>query len=75
MAKLIDDPTYRQELAQRNYAAARGLPMSDVVDWYLLHFQTLLHQRAPAPAIAQPDVALAKPQVALTKPQSAQSRK
>jgi len=30
---------------KQNYVATSGLPMSDVVDWYLLHFERLLAER------------------------------
>ncbi len=40
--KLLSDPDYRKELEDTNYAAANALPMSDIADWYLLHFQSLV---------------------------------
>lgn len=45
IARVIDDPARRRELGAQNYAASRGLPIADVVDWYLLHFQTLIAQK------------------------------
>lgn len=54
MARLIDDPARRRELGQRNYMAAHGLPMTEVVDWYVLHFQTLLESRARALGTRRP---------------------
>ena len=33
---------FADELATKNYAAAASLPMSDIVDWYLIHFERLL---------------------------------
>jgi glycosyltransferase involved in cell wall biosynthesis len=42
IARLLDDPDLRREQGMRNYRAARGLPIDEVVDWYLLHFETLL---------------------------------
>ncbi|RME11524.1 MAG: glycosyltransferase, partial [Ardenticatenia bacterium] len=41
---LLNDE-YRREVGWRNYLASKGLGMDDVVDWYLLHFQTLIAQR------------------------------
>ena len=40
--KLLSDPVYRKEIEDTNYAAANALPMSDIADWYLLHFQSLV---------------------------------
>lgn len=45
IARVIDHPERRLELGQQNYAASHGLLMSDVVEWYLLHFQTILAER------------------------------
>lgn len=44
--KFIDDPVHRDRIGTQNYTAASGLPMSDVVDWYLLHFDRLLERRS-----------------------------
>ena len=46
---ILDSPQRRQELGLRNYYAARGLPIADVVDWYLLHFESIIaeHPRRP----------------------------
>jgi glycosyltransferase involved in cell wall biosynthesis len=48
MARLVDDPARRKELGMRNYMAANGLPMAEVVDWYILHLQRLIGGRAQA---------------------------
>lgn len=40
--KFLDDPAYRRRCGEQNYLAAVGIPMSEVVDWYLLHFERLL---------------------------------
>ena len=45
IAAVLDSPARRQELGLRNYYAARGLPIADVVDWYLLHFEAILAGR------------------------------
>jgi len=45
IARFINDPTYRQQVGSQNYVATSGLPMSEVVDWYLLHFERLLNNQ------------------------------
>ena len=40
--KLITDKDRRDSLAMKNYAAASSLPMSDIVDWFLFHFNSLI---------------------------------
>ena len=45
IARVIDDPVRRRQLGEQNYAASRGLPIAEVVDWYLLHFQMLIDQK------------------------------
>lgn len=52
IACFIDEPAYRRKVGAHNYIAASGLPMNEVVDWYLLHFERLLAQRNPAPLAA-----------------------
>lgn len=46
LARVLDAPAWRREMGLRNYLAACGLSMADVVDWYLLHAQTLLARRS-----------------------------
>ncbi len=46
IVKVIDAPDRRIDLGRRNYAAAVGIPISEVVDWHLIHIQRLLDQRA-----------------------------
>jgi glycosyltransferase involved in cell wall biosynthesis len=41
MARVLNDPERRRDIGARNFLAARGLPIADVVDWYVLHFQEL----------------------------------
>ena len=36
--KLVLDDAHRQTLAKKNYTAAASLPMSDIADWYMMHF-------------------------------------
>jgi glycosyltransferase involved in cell wall biosynthesis len=42
IGRFITDPEHRQKVGSQNFMAASGLPMSQVVDWYLLHFERLL---------------------------------
>jgi glycosyltransferase involved in cell wall biosynthesis len=44
--RLLDDPQYTRELGMRNYVATRGLTVSEVIDWYLLHFERLIEAHA-----------------------------
>jgi glycosyltransferase involved in cell wall biosynthesis len=53
LGRVLDDPARRRALGMQNYLAACGLPMAEVVDWYLLHAQTLLPQQSPI-AIREP---------------------
>ncbi len=43
--KLIVNDTYRKTLAEKNYAASASLPMEDITDWYLMHFEWLIGQK------------------------------
>jgi len=45
IARVIDDPNRQQEIGRRNYTAANGLPITEVVDWYLIHFEELLKKK------------------------------
>jgi glycosyltransferase involved in cell wall biosynthesis len=49
IAHVVDDADYRNALETQNFLAAYGLPMRDVVDWYLLHMQTLVAARHSHP--------------------------
>jgi glycosyltransferase involved in cell wall biosynthesis len=42
IGRILDQPERRIEMGRQNYLAARGLPLEDVVDWYLLHIEALL---------------------------------
>ena len=46
---LIENKAYRQQMGEQNYAAAVSLPMSDIADWYLLHFQSLVKSKSLEP--------------------------
>lgn len=39
--RILADPAYRREMGMRNFLASRGLRIADVVDWYLIHLDTL----------------------------------
>ena len=54
IARLLDDEERRKEMGLRNYMASCGLPIADVLDWYLLHFGAIMekHNKRPLP---QPD--------------------
>jgi hypothetical protein len=43
--QVISDQQTARELGEANHRAAGGLLLSDVADWYLLHFQQLLSKR------------------------------
>lgn len=45
IARVIDHPDRQMEIGLRNYTAANGLPITEVVDWYLIHFEELLKRK------------------------------
>ncbi len=45
IALILDHPDRRIEMGRQNYLAARGLPLADVLDWYLLHIELVLNNR------------------------------
>jgi len=45
IARVIDNPDRRRQLGTQNFMASQGLPIGDVVDWYLLHFQQIIMER------------------------------
>lgn len=42
ISKLLDDESLNAEHGRRNYAAATGIPMADVIDWHLIHLGELM---------------------------------
>lgn len=46
LARLLDDPERRRAMGTQNYLAACGLPMAEVVEWYLIHARNVLAIRA-----------------------------
>lgn len=45
LLRLLDDPALNAEQGQRNFLAATGIPMSEVVDWHLIHLDRLVGDR------------------------------
>ena len=45
ISRVIDHPERQMEIGLRNYTAANGLPITEVVDWYLIHFEELLKRK------------------------------
>lgn len=45
ISRVLDDPDRRRALGTQNFMASQGLPIRDVVDWYLLHFQQIIKDR------------------------------
>ena len=42
LAKVLDDPSLQVELGRQNFAAAAGIPLSEVVHWHLVHLRRVL---------------------------------
>lgn len=42
LARILDDPEHAEEIGRRNFVAATGIPMSEVVQWHLLHLRRIL---------------------------------
>lgn len=45
LAEVLDNPTQRESLGRRNFAAATGIPMSEVVQWHAAHISRILEAR------------------------------
>ncbi|MBS4064235.1 MAG: glycosyltransferase [Chitinophagaceae bacterium] len=45
IAHLIEHPEERKKYEDMNYAAAKGLPMNELAQWYLSHAETLISRR------------------------------
>ncbi|GLX99840.1 MULTISPECIES: glycosyltransferase [Actinoplanes] len=45
MAEVLDDDELREDLGRRNFAAATGIPMSEVVQWHVMHINRILQQQ------------------------------
>lgn len=46
IAEVLDDPAKQEALGRRNFAAATGIPMSEVVQWHVAHIERLIEKRA-----------------------------
>ncbi len=46
ISRLIDNPQERLAIEAQNYAAAKGLPMSELAQWYLCHLKALMPKTA-----------------------------
>lgn len=46
LAEVLDHPETRVALGRRNFAAASGIPMSEVVYWHIAHIQRILARKA-----------------------------
>lgn len=51
--RVLETRDYAEQLGLKNYAAATSLPLSEVADWYLLHFQRLQRHAAPVKAAGE----------------------
>ncbi len=45
---LMEHPEERKKIESMNYAAAKGLPMNELAEWYLGHAQQLIKEKQPA---------------------------
>lgn len=45
ITNLINNPKQRLQIEDTNYAAAKGLPMRELAEWYLLHASFLIKQK------------------------------
>ncbi len=52
IARVVDDPEHRDRLGRQNLQAARGLPIDEVVDWYIFHLENLLQKKSRKRAAA-----------------------
>ncbi|MBB5634972.1 glycosyltransferase involved in cell wall biosynthesis [Pedobacter cryoconitis] len=41
VGKLLNDPEERQRIEDQNYAAAKGLPMNELAEWYISHIKSM----------------------------------
>jgi glycosyltransferase involved in cell wall biosynthesis len=45
ITRIIDNPERQREIGTQNYLASHGLPIGEVVDWYLLHIEEISKKR------------------------------
>lgn len=53
LAKMLDDDELTIEHGRRNYLAATGIPMAEVIDWHLWHLGEAMHRRIRTTPSAQ----------------------
>ena len=41
IGRVIDDPDNRRRIGTQNYGASHGIAIDEIVDWYILHMQTM----------------------------------
>lgn len=73
IAALLDDEEHRKAMGLRNYRASCGLPIADVLDWYLLHFGDIIekHQaRVTRQTVAERTQAVNELTTPVSKPQA-----
>jgi glycosyltransferase involved in cell wall biosynthesis len=45
LRRVLEDDALRMQMGRRNFLAAAGIPMSEVIDWHLIHLRRLIAQR------------------------------
>ncbi len=45
LCKLLDDNQLNAEHGRRNYLAANGIPMAEIIDWHLIHLNRVLAKK------------------------------
>jgi glycosyltransferase involved in cell wall biosynthesis len=45
LRRVLDDDELREQMGRRNFLAASGIPMSEVIDWHLIHLRRLIAKR------------------------------
>ncbi len=51
LAKMLDDTARCEEMGRQNYAAAQGVPFTEVMDWHLIHMQELTKRKQSKAAL------------------------
>jgi glycosyltransferase involved in cell wall biosynthesis len=46
LERVLDDDGLRERLGRQNFLAATGIPMSEVIDWHLIHLNRLIRNRS-----------------------------
>jgi glycosyltransferase involved in cell wall biosynthesis len=67
IARILDNDERRRELGARNFLASQGLPLNDVVDWYLLHMETILPTKRFRGPVTGPVATIDAPATPLTR--------